>query len=711
MAFGQATTVTPLDGNGQLICTNCFRGVQPKGNFDPLKVRVTDANGNPAQNATVTWTVTSGTFALAVNQTSFATPTDNSGIAISPAISPTGTSLGGPTLPLVQGTVTATAGSGLATFYLTQAFADFSGQAFVNVPTISPELGVAYQGPAGTQGSPNVNVRVTSTISTVPNVAVRLRANTDPATGPRIACATGPGADVNSVVTDASGNATCTPIFGGSPGTGQFFIDIGGVLDNGTGTPSFYLSKGPYNFTVTAGQPGGIQLISGNNQNATAGNALGASLVAKVVDVGGNSLAGQNVVWSVTPSGFGQLTNTTTSSDVNGQVSTNITLASSAAGAGQVKVALASDPTKSVTFNVTAIPLITITGVQIVSGNNQSVQVNQGFSPLIVQVTASNGQPAANVSVTFTFTGPVTLSSTTATTNSAGQAQVTAQAGATAGAATVTATSGNFSQTFSLTVAPPGPVLTATSFYNGASFVQGALSPCSIATIFASGLAPGLQGAISGVNIFGPLPFQVANDRVTVNNVPAPIYNVANLNGQEQLTFQVPCNAPAGSGISITVSTAGGASATVNNITLQAASPGIFMTTSSDGVQRAVALRPDGSFVSPENPARRGEIIHVYVTGLGPTVPAVGTNSLPVPGVDAMVQGIVVAGITNTAGQGAGLRVTGARLSPDLVGIYDVPVQIPSDAQTGSNVTFSVALIPSGSSTPVYSQPVKLPVL
>ncbi len=135
------------------------------------------------------------------------------------------------------------------------------------------------------------------------------------------------------------------------------------------------------------------------------------------------------------------------------------------------------------------------------------------------------------------------------------------------------------------------------------------------------------------------------------------------------------------------------------------------MTTSSDNVQRIVGVRPDGTFISPDNPARRGEIIRVFTTGMGPTVPAVGTNALPVPGVDALVQGTVVAGITNQAGQGSGLRVTAARAAPDLIGVFEVPVQIPNDAATGSNVSFSVAVIPVGSNTPVYSQTVKISVL
>jgi len=40
---------------------------------------------------------------------------------------------------------------------------------------------------------------------------------------------------------------------------------------------------------------------------------------------------------------------------------------------------------------------------------------------------------------------------------------------------------------------PPAPTLTAGNFYNGADFKAGSISPCSIATIIAPGLAPGIQ--------------------------------------------------------------------------------------------------------------------------------------------------------------------------------------------------------------------------
>ena len=79
------------------------------------------------------------------------------------------------------------------------------------------------------------------------------------------------------------------------------------------------------------------------------------------------------------------------------------------------------------------------------------------------------------------------------------------KAGATPGTVTVVAFVGNSSQTFSLTVIPPGPALTTSSFYNaGGGTRLSALSPCSLVTVIASGLAPNVQGLVLNTNAFGP---------------------------------------------------------------------------------------------------------------------------------------------------------------------------------------------------------------
>jgi uncharacterized protein (TIGR03437 family) len=133
------------------------------------------------------------------------------------------------------------------------------------------------------------------------------------------------------------------------------------------------------------------------------------------------------------------------------------------------------------------------------------------------------------------------------------------------------------------------------------------------------------------------------------------------------------------------------------NIPVLPASPGLFTTQLSATTTVPVLERPDGSFVSATNPARSGETVIAYVTGLGPTSPAVATNSLPVPNSTAKVQGTVIVGIN-----GQGVNYISATLTPDLVGVYEVAFQVPSSVPSGSTAGFSIGILPQGSTGPVY---------
>jgi len=347
---------------------------------------------------------------------------------------------------------------------------------------------------------------------------------------------------------------------------------------------------------------------------------------------------------------------------------------------------------------------VTLTGLQKVSGDSQTAPASQPFGqPLVVQVNGSTGQPVANFPVNFTVSGPATLSAASATTNASGRAQINVTAGATQGNVTVTATAGSFTQTFSLTVIPPGPVLTTGGFLNGADFQQGALSPCGVATIKGAGIASTVQGVVVPGNIVGPLPYQLANVKVSFSNSQAPIYNVANVNGQQQVTVQVPCDVTPGN-VAVSVNVSGG-NGTIN-IPILPAAPGVFQTTNSDGVSRVVAVRPDGSFVSIENPARKGETIRAYTTGLGAVTPPIGTNSIPVPGTDSVVVGQVIVGVNNS-----GTRLIQARLAPNLIGVYEVAFEVPSDVPAGNDIVFSVGINVAGDSQTRYSAGTKIPIL
>jgi uncharacterized protein (TIGR03437 family) len=719
-----AQNITIVSGNGQLDSPGL-------PNFQLLTVKVTDSNGNPLPGVTVNWAITAGGYGgelLSSGATTGATVTASDGTT-SNAYFSFSTPAGTPSVEYAQTTVTASITGAAVAFSVTQALSDSTHTTDPDVQPVGLAAvpgglfqnllnGGGLTGQAGTTGSTPIQVVVQGAYSGgVPNVSVQLINYQNPSVGPVVNCAGAAGGELNTVLTDSTGTATCMAVFGGVPGTGQFYIlaGAGGYFPTDpTVVPiaQQYYARGPFNLTVTAATPGLIKVTEGNLQSGAPGAALTSPLQVEVDTASGTPVAGQQVNWSSTPVGAINLSTSSTSTDSTGRASVTATFANTASGAVQITATCPACPAsaRSVTFSESAVVPVTITGLSIVSGNNQTALVNANFSqPLVVQVNASNGQPAANVGVQFSVSGPASLSSSTVNTNSSGQAQVSVTAGATTGSVTVTATIGSYTQTFSLTVMPPGPTLTASNFYNGADFKAGSLSPCSIATIIAPGLAPGIQGVVTPSSLFGPLPYLLASDAVTFSGTQAPIFNVANVNGQQQITVQVPCEVVPGSSIPVSVTVGSAPPATVN-VPVLAASPGIFQTVMSDGVSRAVIVRPDGSFVSLSNPARRGEIVWAYATGLGVTLPAVGTNAAATPVTDAIVQGTVIVGVTNSAGQGEGVRVSSAQAAPDLIGVYEVPFTVPSDAATGSNVSFSIGVIPAGSSTPIYSNTVKIPI-
>ena len=96
-----------------------------------------------------------------------------------------------------------------------------------------------------------------------------------------------------------------------------------------------------------------------------------------------------------------------------------------------------------------------------------------------------------------------------------------------------------FSDTWTLgmPVVVPPPEPTINSVVNGASFVAGGIAPGEIATIFGTDLTSSV-----GINLTSglPLPATFQKVAVMVNGSAAPLFAVDNVNGQQQINFQVP---------------------------------------------------------------------------------------------------------------------------------------------------------------------------
>ncbi|MGD0774018.1 MAG: hypothetical protein ABSC05_14470 [Candidatus Solibacter sp.] len=712
-----AAAITVVSGNGQMIESG--GGYKNFTYFYPMVVKVTDASGNPIGGKTVSWNLVSSIGTLPSFDT--VTTTNSNGLSVARLFQ--GVQGGTAAMPFLQSVINASVDSVSVNFTETQALTDITFNEQIVYDTLVTPWGTQLTGPAGSTGTTPIQVHIDGRGIPVPNVSVRILSPEVTNSNGQVAldttqvsasCAAASGADPGSVLTDASGNATCYPVFGPRVGSGPVSVLVGGIdpiefdqtispqpLTQALAFDEFFNS---IQLTVTPITPGLVTIVTGNNQSVNPGQTSNP-LVVKVTDgTGAVTIANQNVSWTVLPAGAATVSPAVSTTNSAGQAQTAVTFAPNASGQVTVRAALTGNYTGvSTTFTLnTNVVIATITKV---SGDLQTTQSGQSFgAPLVVQVNGTNGQPVSNQPIGFSVTtGAATLSALSELTNASGQAQVTVTAGATPGTVIVTAFIGTFSQTFTLTIIPPGPTLSNGSFYNAGGLTRiGALSPCSLVTVVAAGLAPNVQGLVHNTNNFGPWATILASDTVTVNNVAAPIYSVGTVSGASELTFQVPCETAVGSAVPITINVAGG-SATIT-FPVVAASPGIFETVMSDGVSRAVAVRPDGSFVSLQNPARQGEVVRVYVSGLGPAAPAMVTGSFPVPGSDSLVLGTVIVGINN-----AGAYVVTSRVSPNLIGVYEVAFQVPSGS-TGNDVVLSVAVNAPGDSQTRFSNGSKLPI-
>ena len=724
-AFAQATAakVEVVSGNGQLVCPVC--AYKNARFFYPMVVKVTDNNGNPIAGKTVNWDLVSTTAGL---PPTFAASSTTNGDGLAYAIPSEIANQGGSAIqPVLQSVIRASADNQSVSFTETLALIDTNSGNLIVTTHLDAPLGIALSGPAGSQGTLPIQVHVGAGVP-IAGVSVRiLSPEVTPADGqpiidpnlPSASCVTDPGADPGSVLTNALGNATCYPVFGPAAGSGYVSALVGGLdpveFDQSlTGNPLLnplaYDQLNGIQLVVTQVIPGEVVIVSGNNQTVDPGQGS-APLVVQVFDAAGKvTVANQDVAWTVV-SGAAIVSPAVSTTNSLGQTQTTVTFSPGATGQVIVRAALTGG-NSGISNIFTLSTRVLISRLDKVSGDLQTTQSGHDFpEPLIVQITGTNGQPLSNQPIGFAVTaGAATPSKLSVLTDGSGQARVTVTAGATPGTVTVKAFIATFSATFTLTVIPPGPALSSSSFYSaGGSARLTALSPCSLVTVLASGLAPNVQGMVFNTNSFGPWATSLALDTVTVNSVAAPIYSVGNVSGTEQLTFQVPCETAPAAGVPITISVAGGTGTVTFPIV--AASPGILETVMSDGVRRAVVVRPDGTFVSqqnPVNPARQGETVRIFVTGLGPTNPAMTTGSVPVPGADLLALGQVIVGIAN-----GGTHVITARVSPNLIGVFEISFEIPSDGRpnlTGNDVVLNVVVNAPGDTASRFSNGSKIPI-
>jgi uncharacterized protein (TIGR03437 family) len=184
-----------------------------------------------------------------------------------------------------------------------------------------------------------------------------------------------------------------------------------------------------------------------------------------------------------------------------------------------------------------------------------------------------------------------------------------------------------------------------------------------------AGISPGCLATLYGVNFSGgaaaraafPWPDKLAEASVSLDGRPVPLLFVSD----QQINFLVPAGLRPGTA-ELVVSTPLGPSPTAR-VALDAVSPGIFFVPATG--LGAVQVAGSGQ-TTAQSPARQGDFIEIYATGLGPVHSESGFQRTD------LNPEVSIAGVRATE-----LNYSG--LAPGWLGLYQVNARIPSGVPAG----------------------------
>ena len=247
------------------------------------------------------------------------------------------------------------------------------------------------------------------------------------------------------------------------------------------------------------------------------------------------------------------------------------------------------------------------------------------------------------------------------------------------------------------TSAFPGGVVATVNPALGMPVREGAgfgttLAPGTIISIGGSDLALGRGADETERAAARPLPTSLGGVSVKIGNRFAPLLYVSPGQINAMIPFEVT-----GSSADITVLTGPGASGNTTPVNLSPTAPGIFSMNQNGAGQGAILIGNDDIIAAQTGsvpgrvcrPAKPGEVLVIYATGLGPVTPTFPSVLAP------LVGGAPLPVMVNKPQVRIGEQlippenVEYAGLAPMSVGIYQVNVKLPDNVPTGNAVSLN----------------------
>jgi uncharacterized protein (TIGR03437 family) len=174
----------------------------------------------------------------------------------------------------------------------------------------------------------------------------------------------------------------------------------------------------------------------------------------------------------------------------------------------------------------------------------------------------------------------------------------------------------------------------------------------------------------------GSVATTVSNTQVTFDSIPAPIIYVS----ATQTSVMVPFEIAGRTSTTLQVSYMGVKSAGVP-YNVSTAVPGIY-TQNEQGTGPGAIVNQNGTVNGPSQPASAGDVIAVYLSGTGNTLPA-GVTGGVIPTNGSGLKTIALPATATVGGLPAAVKYQGSAPG-DVEGVMQVNLQIPAGLTAGA---------------------------
>jgi uncharacterized protein (TIGR03437 family) len=528
-------------------------------------------------------------------------------------------------------------------------------------------------------------------------------------------------AATNLYVTSASGTNTAFigDIRYASGSNPTNWLSVNQALGNFSGTTPVYLSVAAVPTGLAAGTYYGFLDIAANTTSAS--QTINVTLTVSATGSTGNVTVTPTSLSFAALTGASPANQTLSVSSASGSAGVSFTVVATTNNGGNwlsTNVGTGATPLNPLTVIVNSSSLLVGTysgNIQISPNGGQPVNV-----PVSLSITAAAGVSATPTSLTFTYRngdiapaaqplsviaggGGTSLGFTVTTTTASGgnwlvatpaigntpnsvsvsinTANITGVGNYT-GTVLVAGASGAVGSTIvsvSLSVTAPLPTVTAVT--NAGSYASGSISPGEIITLFSpkDGSRPIGPATPVGLTLdsTGKVATTLGGTQVLINGTPCPITFASAL----QVNAVVPYEVKGFVNATVLVNFLGQRS---NGVTVSVATtvPGLF-TQNASGTGPGAIQNSNITTNSPGNPAARGDVVVVYLTGEGETSPSGVTGKVTTVASAPPLTPAPLLPVSVTIG-GQPAQWTFAGEAPSLVsGVLQVNVVVPTNIAPG----------------------------